>query len=123
MKILVVEDEESVREVMAALLRKAGHEVEEAEDGLVGIQKFRLSEPPFDCVISDYVMPRKNGLLMLAEIRKMDPKVKLILQTATLGMGDLLQNAGIGDVPVLWKPWERDDLFRLLEGFATSAGA
>lgn len=115
MRILVVEDEESVRETLAERLRRKGHVVEEAEDGLVGIQKFRRAEPPFDVVISDFSMPRKNGVVMLGEIRKMDSTVLLVLQTASVGIGELMERAGLGDIPILYKPWDMEDLFKLLD--------
>ncbi|NMM94472.1 response regulator transcription factor [Bifidobacterium oedipodis] len=68
MKILVVEDEESIREGIGEFLRSQGYEVKEAADGLEGLDVFREFQP--DLMILDIMMPKMNGLAMLKEIRK-----------------------------------------------------
>lgn len=68
MKILVVEDEVLIREGISEFLKSQEYEVEEAGDGVEGLEVFRKFQP--DLVILDIMMPRMNGLAMLAELRK-----------------------------------------------------
>jgi len=81
-RILIVDDEECLREIFQMLFERNGWEVETAKDGVEGVSKFRKAETPFDGVLSDYQMPRMNGVLMLMEIRKLDPDVKLVMASA-----------------------------------------
>jgi CheY-like chemotaxis protein len=82
MKILVVDDASVLRELFSDLLTSRGHEVVTANDGVEGVFKFRKVEVPFDAVVSDYQMPRMNGVLMLMEILKLDPNVRVVLASA-----------------------------------------
>ena len=114
MRILVVDDEPDLRECLTMMLESKGHEVVQAKDGVEGVFIFRKSETPFDVVISDYKMPRMNGIDMLTDIRKLEPAQRLVLQTASIGLEPLLKTAGLDDVPVLWKPWSMKDLFAVI---------
>lgn len=67
-KILVVEDEKPIRSAIVDKLRREGHEVEEASDGMEGLEKALSIKP--DMVVLDIVMPRKTGIQMLQELRK-----------------------------------------------------
>jgi len=66
-KILVVDDEASVREVLSRLLKAANFDVVLAEDGLDGLEKAGVHRP--DLVISDVIMPRMNGLALCAALK------------------------------------------------------
>jgi len=66
-KILVVEDDAVTRQVLAAQLRKLGHDVTEADDGLTGFQRFQELHPPV--VITDWMMPRLDGPSLCRMIR------------------------------------------------------
>lgn len=77
MKILVVEDEVLIREGISEFLKSQEYEVEEAGDGVEGLEVFRKFQP--DLVILDIMMPRMNGLAMLTEIRKTSRLPVLIL--------------------------------------------
>lgn len=80
MKILVVEDEAPIRQLLKRTIETVGHEVELAEDGELGLEKFKSFEP--DIVLSDILMPRKNGLELLADIRKINSDAIVIMVTA-----------------------------------------
>lgn len=75
-RILIIDDEDTVRGALFTLLQREGHDVEFAENGNVGIQKF--SESTFDLVITDIVMPEKEGIETIKDLRAMSPDVKII---------------------------------------------
>lgn len=74
-RILVVEDSLTIRELIRKVLKAAGYRVETAVDGMDGLNK--LSTEPFDLVVTDIDMPRKNGFEMTEEI-KADVKLKSV---------------------------------------------
>jgi signal transduction histidine kinase len=92
MRILVVEDEPLVREVITAYLTYDNHEIETAENGVEGLEKFRASA--YDLVMTDRAMPLMNGDQFAKEVKKINPQQKIILLT---GFGDLM--AGTGEQP------------------------
>ena len=62
-KVLVAEDEESIREFIVINLSRSGYTVEQAENGLVALQKFKQDEEGFDVAILDIMMPRSDESL------------------------------------------------------------
>ena len=74
--ILLIDDEEAFRNVLRQVLSKAGYEVMEAENGAEGIQRFY--EKPADMIITDIIMPEKEGIETIIELKKAHPEVKLI---------------------------------------------
>ena len=89
LRILVVEDEELVREVLSVYLAEDRHQVTTAVNGRDGLEKFRAGE--FDLVMTDRAMPEMNGDELAAEIKKLKPAQPVLLLT---GFGDLMQGAG-----------------------------
>jgi YesN/AraC family two-component response regulator len=69
-RILVVDDEQLIRENLSYILRKEGYNVDEAENGKIAYEK--LVENPFDIVITDIEMPLMKGTELLEKIRKID---------------------------------------------------
>ena len=67
-KVLIVDDEEQIRNILRMYLVKEGYEVSEAEDGEKGLKLFY--EKPFDLVILDVMLPKKDGWSILREIKK-----------------------------------------------------
>lgn len=107
-RILLVEDDEAIRGILARTLVAAGHEVEEAWNGDVALAAYRKQAA--DLVITDLVMPEKDGLQMIMELRKLDPAVKIIAMSGggrTLGQAQLyLESAKLfGALQVLAKPF------------------
>ncbi|MCU0632259.1 MAG: response regulator [Methanolinea sp.] len=77
-KILVVDDSELTRYLLAQILLTGGHEVVgEASDGIEALQKVRETNP--DVVILDVIMPKMRGPQTLEEIRKISPQTKVII--------------------------------------------
>ena len=75
-RILVIDDDLQVRKLLQSLLTRAGHEVALASDGKEGLDTYRRR--PADLVITDLIMPEKEGIEMILDIRKDDPGVKVI---------------------------------------------
>lgn len=92
-RILVIDDDDGIRLVMQKLFENGGHEVIAACDGQEGIDLYR--EQPIELVITDYQMPRKNGLEVLEELRAKKPDVRVLIMTSYAG--DLLKETSIVD--------------------------
>jgi two-component system chemotaxis response regulator CheY len=114
MRVLIVDDSEITLEMVKAFLGPMGHEVVgEACDGAEAVQMFTEKKP--DLVLMDLVMPIKNGMEALQDIRKLDPAAKVIILTAVQQdpvTKELLQK---GAAAVLAKPFVYDDLDNALK--------
>jgi CheY-like chemotaxis protein len=107
-RILLVEDDETIRQILKKALVLADHEVEEAVDGDQAVTAYRRRAS--DLVITDLVMPEKDGLEAIIELRQIDPAVKIIAISGggrTLGPGQLyLESARLfGAKRILAKPF------------------
>ena len=76
-RILVIDDAKLVRDLLRQFLTRAGHEVIEADDGLKAAELY--GNRPADLVICDLVMPNRDGLETLRELRRVDPNAKVIM--------------------------------------------
>jgi len=90
LRILVVEDEPLVREVLSVYLHEDQHHTVVAENGREGLEKF-IAEGPFDLVMTDRAMPEMNGDALAFEIKKLKADQPIMLLT---GFGDLMTDAG-----------------------------
>ena len=96
-RILIVDDERSMREMLSILLRREGHDVAVAENGRSAIDL--LNRRPFDLVVSDARMPDVDGLDVLRHARSINPSVIAIMVTA-FGSADLIRGVeqlGVND--------------------------
>lgn len=75
-RVLIIDDEELVRLTIRQMLEDAGHTVAEAENGNAGICK--LADFEADLIITDLLMPEKEGLETITELRSSRPKLKII---------------------------------------------
>ena len=111
MRVLLIEDDVSVRRIVRKMLERGRHEVTEAENGRVGLDRLRGSA--FDLVITDIVMPEMDGLETLIELRKHYPTLKVIAMSGggRTGNMDFLGSAEkLGASAVLHKPFTSDVL-------------
>lgn len=110
-RILIIDDEEMIRRILRRMLEVEGFEVIEAPDGRAGMMLQR--ESPVDLVITDLIMPEKEGLETIKELREEFPEVKII---AISGGGwleadpYLVTAKRIGADRTLAKPMERKSL-------------
>jgi PAS domain S-box-containing protein len=109
--VLVVEDEEILRVFMQKMLEMAGYRVILADNGEDGVERFRENDD-ISLVLSDMVMPRKNGMQMLNEIRRMKPGTKAVFMSGYTA--DIMQDKGMLDdvTEFIAKPVKNDDLLR-----------
>ncbi len=77
LRILVIDDEPGVRDILSELLTEEGHDVAIAPDGVAGLALF--SERSFDLVITDLTMPQMSGLAVVLEVRRLAPCAVCIL--------------------------------------------
>ena len=110
-RILVIDDDEDIRDILAEMLTHAGYDVVEASSGGEGIRLYR--QALFDLVITDLVMPDKDGLEVLMELRKDFPEVKIItLSGNTYGRSSLETSKALGAARTLRKPFSEDQLLQ-----------
>jgi len=113
--VLVADDDFSVRELIGAVLRLKGYEVYEASDGESALAM--LEEHAIDIVILDILMPRKEGLETLIEVKQRFPKLKTIVMSASgarKGHDFLGTAAKFGADAILQKPFSPDELLALV---------
>ena len=111
MRVLLIEDDASVRRIVRKMLERGRHEVTEAENGRVGLD--RLRDGAFDLVITDIVMPEMDGLETLIELRRHYPALAVIAMSGggRTGNMDFLGSAEkLGASAVLHKPFTSDVL-------------
>jgi DNA-binding response OmpR family regulator len=115
MRILVADDYPELRDLLSDLLTAKGHEVVTAKDGEEALRTFYKDEGTFDFVITDYQMPRKNGVVLIMDIRRLNPGQKCILVSADPPqMTDIIRQEA-GEFPILRKPYSMSDLLELLK--------
>ena len=108
-RILVVEDERAIRQVAARILREAGYEVVEVEDGEVALALLRdAGSSPIDLVLTDLRMPRLNGVQLGLAIERLGLNVRVTYMTA------------YGDA-AMWLPDEIRQTRLLIKPFTASA--
>ncbi len=110
-RILVIDDDVQVREMLREMLERVGHEVVEASDGTSGVKLFR--ENPTDVVVTDIFMPDKDGIVTIQELRSEFPDVGIIALSGGGGFQrfDFLETARrLGASAILRKPVDWEEL-------------
>jgi DNA-binding NtrC family response regulator len=107
-KILVVDDEDIIRESLSFILKKEGFNVDEASNGREACDK--IKEESFDLVISDLEMPVMKGTELLEEIKKLDIKTSVIIVTAFGSLDTAIKALRNGASDYILKPVEFDEL-------------
>jgi putative nucleotidyltransferase with HDIG domain len=107
-KILIVDDEEAIREVVSTLLQSQGYACTICQNGRVALDAF--GRDTFDLVLSDIVMPEMDGLRLLGELRNQDPDVPVIMVTAMHDISIALEAIRAGAYDYILKPFEKDQL-------------
>ena len=107
--ILVVDDEDSVREILTWMLQDAGHEVYQATDGQQALS-FLHEHGPVSLVLSDVNMPRINGLELCVRVREQWPELPVLLTSG--------RPPPSGARPFIPKPFRWDTLSRAIQNAA-----
>jgi len=111
-RILVVDDERSMREMLSILLEREGYEAVEAKNGQEALQLFETSI--FDMVISDIQMPGINGIDLLGRIKKLAPEVPVLMITAFATADQAVDAIKLGAFHYFTKPFNNDEIRALV---------
>jgi CheY-like chemotaxis protein len=110
--LLIAEDEEMVRTFMQKIFKRAGYKVIAAIDGEDAVVKFRENRESISLVLSDVIMPGKNGVEILEEVRKMKPDAKVLFISGYTA--NVLHEKGIleEDIDFITKPFAKEKLLQ-----------
>ena len=111
--ILVIDDKESMRQMLAKTLESEGYEVDVARDGEVGLDKAK--EKRFDLVLTDLKLPNMDGLRVLSSFKDLDPEISVIVMTAYGTIETAVQAIKQGAFDFLTKPFDVDHLNVLIQ--------
>jgi len=112
-RILIVDDQEMMRDSLAATLAREGHEVVAAGDGPVAVNKLQTSR--FDLLITDLKMPRMTGIELLAEAKKLRPDMPVVLMTAFATVQTAVEAMKLGAYDYIQKPFDGEEIRLLVE--------
>jgi CheY-like chemotaxis protein len=110
-KLLIVDDNEGVRHLVARWLERAGFSVREAEDGAEAVEIIRRETP--DIILSDIRMPKIDGIELARIVKAENPRVKIILMTAYSSPQTIAQARREGVDDYLEKPFTKDQVERM----------
>ena len=103
-QILIVDDDEAIRNLLQFYLTGKGYEVETVATGVRALERF--GERPFDLVLIDYQMPGMNGLEVASALRRQAPGVTLALMTGAPQALSLVDWASVGIAKIFAKPFD-----------------
>lgn len=109
-RILVIDDEEIVRDISTDLLESFGYEVETAENGRQALEYYRQHQSEIDLVIIDMIMPELNGRECFRAIRELNPEARAILSSGYSREGAVQEILDEGMLGFVQKPYRADQL-------------
>jgi DNA-binding NtrC family response regulator len=112
-KILLVEDKDSLRQMLSTAIKKAGYTVEEAADGNIAVEKIRKQR--FSLVLTDLRLPTLSGLEILTIQKEIDPTIPVLIMTAYGTIEEAVQAMKQGAFDFVPKPVDISHLFLLIE--------
>lgn len=107
--ILVVDDEEAIREVVSTMLESKGYRCTAVSNGRAAQEYVKKVTP--DLVLSDMIMPEMDGIRLLDWLRSYDPEIPVIMVTAIHDISTALEAIRRGAYDYILKPFEKDQLF------------
>ena len=111
--ILVIDDEEIIRDVMVRLLEDEGYAVTTAASGEEGMEAAQAK--PFDLVMLDLMLPGKDGLTILEEFTQGSPDTVVVMVTAYASIEDAVAATKSGAFDFLTKPFKNDELLLVIK--------
>jgi CheY-like chemotaxis protein len=110
-RILVVDDTEIMRDLLAEVLHNDGYQVDKAFDGIQAVEMVTQSQ--YDLVITDMHMPRQNGLITARRIRQLAPQLMIVMTDSYPDkLGDAASREGV--ITVICKPFDLTELRNLM---------
>jgi CheY-like chemotaxis protein len=117
-RILVMDDEQEIRDITAEMLKSIGYDMEAAKDGMEAIEQYRMaskSEHPFDLVIIDLTVPGgMGGKEAIQKLREIDPDVKAVVSSGYINDPVLTDFDRFGFIDVITKPFNISELSKIL---------
>ena len=117
-RILVVDDDASIRRVIGEMLAHCGYRLDEAPDGAVAWEA--LHTAPYDLLITDHDMPRLSGIALIEKLNAARISIPTILMSGALPTEEANRNSAIHSVPMLLKPFTPDELLRMVEDIVST---
>ena len=112
--VLIVDDEELMREVTSIMIEDHGGRVYTAIDGLNAVEVFTAHAEEIQCIVMDFSMPRMNGYESLLELRKIDAKVPCIIVSGLAVTPEIERMKDQGELVFMSKPFQEQDLIRAI---------
>lgn len=121
-RILVIEDEQSVRQLVSRLLEKSGYDVRTARDGLDGLRQLEDFEP--HCIITDVMMPNLDGLTFTKALknRRETKGIPVIFLTAKSDPFSMIEGINVGAKFYITKPFQVEDVLSKVKKVLTERG-
>lgn len=113
--VLVVDDEEHIREITRAMLEKFGYEVLTAENGEAALKMFTELQGKISVMLTDLAMPKLDGLTLIREIKKIDPNQHVIAMSGLLNDEQIQKLATLNISDILSKPFVAQTLLTALK--------
>jgi DNA-binding response OmpR family regulator len=107
-KILIVDDEEPIRNFMASFFSKHGHRCQTAKDGIEALEKIKKNS--FNSAVIDIVMPHMDGITLTKELRKLYPDLPLMIMTGNADEHSAELAIAAGAREFIKKPFSLDEL-------------
>jgi CheY-like chemotaxis protein len=108
--ILVVDDEQSIREITAATLQQFGYKVLTAPDGTEALAVFAKNSADIAAVVTDMAMPYMDGVVLVRALKKIDPNVKAIAMSGLMNPEHAAELRELNVTSTLSKPFTAEDL-------------
>src|SRR5580704_12600612 len=112
-RILIVDDQDMMRDSLAQILVREGHEVVAATDGASAVA--RLGATRFDLLITDLRMPKMTGLELMAEAKRLRPDMPVVLMTAFATVSNAVEAMKLGAYDYIQKPFNGDEIKLLVD--------
>jgi PAS domain S-box-containing protein len=122
-RLLVVDDEEAVREVLAEVLETMGYTVEICGDGAEAVEIYRRSPDDVDVILLDMIMPRMDGHDALVALRELDPAVRVLMMSGHTGAETVQGLLDTGATGFIRKPFDIQEIQLAVERAVSSATA
>ncbi len=120
-RILIIDDDETLRTMVRRMLESAGYQdIEEAADGNIGLKL--IQNNTFDLIITDIIMPNKEGIELIMELDQKRPRIKIIAMSGggKIGAESYLEMAKhLGANRTIAKPFNQSDLLSVVKELLT----
>ncbi len=120
-RVLIIDDDDQIRKLISTMLEREGYEVDQLDDGMNAYKQYAAH--PYDVVITDIIMPEKEGLETIMELRRGFPDCKVIAISGggRISPTDCLAMAGhLGVAYTFSKPFERSALIAAVKQLTES---